>query len=395
MITSDRQTRVIIALGSAQTLGWGSTYYLPAILAAPMARDLGVSTGLVFGAFSAALIISACLGPFAGRRIDLFGGREVLTFSSIVFAAGLTILGAANSAGLLFAGWLVIGIGMAMGLYEAAFSTLAGLYGDKSRGAITGITLIAGLASTICWPISAYLEAEVGWRMVCFFWAGAHVVIGLPLNRLFLPSGTRSTTVVTDAAVPVRAREHTAPQRYAMLLLSIVFAVTWFTSTAMAAHLPRLLQDAGASPAAAVAAAALVGPAQVAGRLLEFGILQRFHPLLSARLAAVAHPIGAVALMVFGPPAALVFTVLHGAGNGILTITNGTLPLAIFGASGYGLRQGVLMMPARFGQAGAPFLFALLMERYGTSALLLSTGLGLAGLASLLALTTAPTAERI
>lgn len=395
MITSDRQTSVIIALGSAQTLGWGSTYYLPAILAAPMARDLGVSTGLVFGAFSAALIISACLGPLAGRRIDLFGGREVLTFSSLVFAAGLTILGAANSAGLLFAGWLVIGIGMAMGLYEAAFSTLAGLYGDKARGAITGITLIAGLASTICWPISAYLEAEVGWRMVCFFWAGAHVVIGLPLNRLFLPSGTRSTTLVTDATVPALAREHTAPQSHAMLLLSIVFAVTWFTSTAMAAHLPRLLQDAGASPAAAVAAAALVGPAQVAGRLLEFGILQRFHPLLSARLAAVAHPIGAVALMVFGPPAALVFTVLHGAGNGILTITNGTLPLAIFGASGYGLRQGVLMMPARFGQAGAPFVFAILMERYGTSALLLSAGLGLAALASLLALNTAPTVERL
>jgi MFS family permease len=124
MIELTKRTRVVIALGSAQTLAWGSSYYLPAILAAPMARELGVSTGLVFGAFSAALIVAAVLGPLAGRRIDLFGGRDVLTVSSLVFAAGLATLGAAQGAGMLFAGWLVIGIGMAMGLYEAAFSTL-------------------------------------------------------------------------------------------------------------------------------------------------------------------------------------------------------------------------------------------------------------------------------
>jgi hypothetical protein len=163
----------------------------------------------------------------------------------------------------------------------------------------------------------------------------------------------------------------------------------------MAAHLPRLLQEAGASAGMAVAAAALVGPAQVAGRLLEFGVLQRFHPLLSARLAAIAHPLGALAIIAFGASAAVAFTVLHGAGNGILTIAKGTLPLAIFGPSGYGLRQGILMVPARFGQAGAPFLFALLMERVGTSALLLSTVLGLAALAALFVLTPASTAERV
>jgi hypothetical protein len=180
-----------------------------------------------------------------------------------------------------------------------------------------------------------------------------------------------------------------------MPLLALVFRVTWFTSTAMAAHLPQLLQEAGASAAVAIAAAALVGPAQVAGRLLEFGVLQRFHPLLSARLAAIAHPVGALAVVGFGAPAAVVFTVLHGAGNGILTIAKGTLPLAIFGPSGYGFRQGILMVPARFGQASAPFLFAVLMERFGASALLLSTALGLAALAALLVLTPSSTAERV
>jgi MFS family permease len=381
---------VVIALGSAQTLAWGSTYYLPAILATPMARDIGVSNGFVYGAFSAALAVAAVLGPAAGRRIDRFGGRGVLTVSSLIFAAGLATLGSSQSAGTLLAGWLIIGIGMAAGLYEAAFSTLAGIYRADARRSITGITLLAGFASTVCWPISAYMEAEIGWRGACFVWAAAHVVIGLPLNRLFVPPGAKSNVSgAHESSCP-----HGKSGTRAMVLLAAVFAATWFTSTAMAAHLPRLLQEVGASPVAAVAAAALVGPAQVAGRILEFGVLQRFHPLLSARLAALAHPLGAVAVMALGAPAAIAFALLHGAGNGILTIAKGTLPLAIFGPSGYGFRQGVLMAPARFAQAGAPFLFAVLMDRFGAAALLLSTALGLAGLAALLSLKSATAAEK-
>ena len=172
-----------------------------------------------------------------------------------------------------------------------------------------------------------------------------------------------------------------------MTLLALVFAITWFSSTAMATHLPLLLREAGATPAVAIGAAALVGPAQVAGRILEFGLLQRFHPLLSARLAIIAHPIGALSIIAFGAPAAIIFAILHGAGNGILTIAKGTLPLAIFGPTGYGFRQGLLMAPARFAQACAPFLFALLIERYGAMALLLSIIIGFAGLAALLFLT--------
>ncbi len=388
------KTRVVIALGSAQTLAWGSTYYLPAILAVPIAGELGVSTGLVFAAFSAALVIAAVLGPLAGRRIDLFGGRDVLAVSSLVFAAGLAALGAAQGTAMLFVAWLVIGVGMAMGLYEAAFSTLAGIYGRQARGAITGITLLAGLASTICWPISAYIEVEFGWRTACFAWAGAHILLGLPLNRLLVPRGTQPASSADLQPAPAPSERASAARNHTMLLLAFIFAVTWFISTAMAAHLPRILQDAGASPAAAIAAAALVGPAQVVARLLEFGLLRRFHPLLSARLAAVAHPLGAVAVLAIGAPAAVIFTLLHGAGNGILTIAKGTLPLALFGPVGYGLRQGILMVPARFGQAAAPFVFALLMERFGASSLLLTIALGLAGLAALLLLSPSSTVER-
>ncbi|MCD1638375.1 MFS transporter [Stutzerimonas sp. R40042] len=371
--------RIVLALGSAQTLAWGSTYYLPAILAEPMASELGISTGNVFAAFSLALIVTAVLGPLSGKRIDHHGGRDVLALSSVVFALGLAMLGLANGPLMLWLGWLVIGIGMAVGLYESAFSTLAGIYGRDARGAITGITLLAGFASTVCWPISGWLNAEFGWRATCLTWAGAHLLLGLPLNRLLIPVGVQPAPSTAEQS----QTDGRSGAGLTMALLAFVFAATWFTSTAMAAHLPRLLQESGLSPAAAIVIAALVGPAQVGARCLEFVLLQRFHPLISARLAAIAHPIGAAGVMLAGAPATTAFVLLHGGGNGILTIAKGTLPLAIFGPHGYGLRQGLLMVPARFAQAFSPLVFALLIDDFGTRALWLSAGLGVLAYAAL------------
>jgi len=379
-------TRVVVALGCAQTLAWASSYYLPAILAVPMARDLKISPSWIFGAFSIGLVVSALLGPAAGRAIDARGGRPVLVLSSLVFAGGLALLGLANGLVLLTIAWVVLGVAMALGLYDAAFSTLAHLYGRAARGPITGITLIAGFASTLGWPLSALLEAEIGWRGACFAWAALHLLVGLPINRFLVPA-SRADALTPDEAPGTASEAQAAAPRHAMALLAFVFAVTWFVSTALAAHLPRLLEGVGTAPAAAVAAGALIGPAQVGARLLEFGFLRRFHPLVSARLATLAHPLGAAALLAIGPPAAALFTLLHGAGNGVLTIAKGTLPLAIFGPAGYGLRQGILGAPSRLLQAGAPLLFGLVIDGFGSAAALaLSTALSLSALAALLAL---------
>ncbi|WP_135470851.1 MFS transporter [Crenalkalicoccus roseus] len=378
--------RVVLALGAAQTLAWASSYYLPAILAAPMAAAFGIPASWVFGAFSAALVLSALLGPAVGRAIDRRGGRGVLALSNLVLAAGLTGLGLAQGPAGMAAAWLVLGVGMAMGLYDAAFATLAGLYGRAARGPITGITLIAGFASTIGWPLSAVMEEALGWRGACLAWAGLHLALGLPLNRLLVPPAPPPEREA--AAAP--AAEAPAPRR-AMPLLAFVFAATWFVTGAMAAHLPMLLQAAGATPAAAIAAAALVGPAQVAARVAEFGLLRRFHPLVSARLATLGHPLGALALGALGGPGAGAFAVLHGMGNGVLTIAKGTLPLAVFGPAGYGARQGLLSAPARALQATAPFLFGLLLEGAGVGgALALSSALSLAACLALLGLRAAP-----
>ena len=383
-----KRWHTVATLGTAQTLAWASSYYLPAMLAAPMARDLGVSMPTVFAAFSVALALSALVGPLTGRTIDRHGGRPVLMGTNLIFAAGLVALGLAQGPVSMFAAWALIGLAMGSGLYEAAFAALVRLYGHESRNPITGITLLAGFASTVGWPLSALLELKFGWRGACFTWAALHLLLGLPLNALLpraLPAHAPTAAARSVGKAPAAPPAVHRPVLTAALL-AYVFAATWFVSTSMATHLPQLLQAAGATLAVAVGVGALVGPAQVAGRLLEFGLLRRVHPMLSARLAALAHPLGAALLLVVGAPAALVFALLHGAGNGIMTIAKGTLPLALFGAVGYGARQGWLTMPARVTQAAAPFLFGMALQRWGAGALWLSLALGLSAFAALMLL---------
>ncbi len=391
------QIGVVLQLGTTQTLAWASSYYLPALLAAPLAAELGLAVTHVFGAFTLALVVSALVGPAAGRAIDRHGGRTVLMVTNGLFAIGLAALGLAQSEWQVWAAWCVIGLAMGSGLYDAAFAALVRLYPVSARNAITGITLIAGFASTVGWPLTQWGIDAIGWRGTCLGWAALHLVLGLPLHsRLprgrvedappvqpLTPPGAASTA---PAAAPPAAGNGVA------MVLAAVFAIAWFTSTAMAAHLPLLLQAQGLSASTALAVAMLVGPAQVAGRLLEFGFLRRAHPLLSSRFATAGHPLGVLLLAMGGPISGWLFAVMHGMGNGILTIAKGTLPLVVFGAAGYGERQGWLMAPARVSQAFAPVLFGLAMARWGGQALWLTAGLGVLALALLqgLALRLAP-----
>src|SRR6266576_4393009 len=221
MAMSQRQLPIILALGTTQTLAWASSYYLPAILADPIGRDLGVSSNWVFAAFSGSLVLSALLGPRIGRQIDLVGGRSVLSLSNLVLAAGLVLLGFATSVPLLVIAWLLLGVGMGAGLYDAAFAALGRIYGDAARRSITGITLIAGFASTVGWPLSAWGLETIGWRNTCFAWAVAHIVIGLPLNFLMLPAVKEA-----KAAAATSVKPHIPIDR-TMILLAFPFAAAW------------------------------------------------------------------------------------------------------------------------------------------------------------------------
>jgi len=383
-IPARSRSLIVATLGTSQTLAWASSYYLPAILADPISAGIGVPRAWFYAAFSLALLIAAFAGPSIGRVIDRRGGRGVLVLSNLVLAGGLAALATAGGPVGLFAAWAVLGIGMGLGLYDAGFATLAALYGDRARGPITGITLIAGFASTVSWPVSSLLNDAIGWRDTCLVWAALNLVVGLPLNRLVLPLPARVASPRDRAARAVGWK----PYRE-MLLLAFVFAAVWFVTGAMAAHLPRLLEGAGATPLQAVAASALLGPAQVAARLGEFMVLRRVHPLVSARIAATLHPLGAAILALAGPAGAVAFTICYGAGNGLLTIARGTVPLAIFGPVGYGERTGLLGAPARASQALAPFAFGLLLDRMGVSAIAVSAALCIAAFVALMCLTAA------
>lgn len=383
------KTIVVSALGTSQTLAWASSFYLPAILGLPIAATLGIAPSLFFGIFSAALLLSAAFAPVVGRLIDRHGGRAVLTASNAVLAAGLVLLGLSQGAFSLAVAWAVLGIGMAMGLYDPAFATLTRLYGRGARAPITGITLIAGFASTVGWPASAWFDHAFGWREACFIWAGLNFAVAMPLNWFVIPAAEPLPPLSqTGSAGP-----ELEPPRGAMPILAFFFCATRFVSGALAAHLPRLLEGAGASEVAAIAAGALVGPAQVGARLVEFGALRAFHPVVSAKIAALLHPIGAVFLALLGPSGIAVFAVLHGAGNGMITIAKGTLVLALFGPGGYGLRNGILAVPTRMFESLAPLLFGLLIDRIGTYAVAVSAGLCLAAFASLWLLRVRPAAR--
>lgn len=378
-------SRTVPCLGLAQTIAWASSFYLPAILAAPMARDLGLDSATIFAAFSAALLLSAPLAPISGHLIDRWGGRSVLMGTNVLFAAGLVALSSAQGGVSVFVAWLILGVAMGCGLYDAAFATLARLHGAQAAPAIAQITLIAGFASTVGWPLSAWMELRWGWRAACGGWAAVHLLVALPLNALV---GTSGANVERPAAAPPPGPAPSpaagAGSRWTPWVLALVFAITYFVSVALAAHLPGMLQVLGVSLVAAVTVGALMGPSQVAGRVLEIALLHRLHPIWSARIAASGFPLGAALLLWLGPGLAVAFAVLHGLGNGIMTIVRGTLPLAVFGPSGYGRRQGWLMVPTRFLSALAPYLTGLALQHWGVLTWWVLLGLGTAAFAALL-----------
>jgi MFS family permease len=373
---------IVVTLGSTQTLAWSSSYYIPGVLATPIAKDIGLSSPWIYAALSIGLGVSAILGPMLGRTIDRHGGRLVLCASNIVFAIGLGSLAMATGAKSLIAAWLILGIAMSAGLYEAAFASLTRLYGYETRSAITGLTMIAGFASTVAWPVTAVLEHAFGWRGACLCWAALHIAVGLPLNAWALRYGNARPAAAQP--VPRGNPKPTAgrPDR-GMLLLGFTMLATGIVSNGISTNLPRFFVVIGAAPAAAIAAASLLGPAQVAARIFEFAARHRLNPLISARIASLLHPAAVVSVAFGGAPLVSAFSILHGAGNGMLTICRATLPLAIYGPEGYGARIGRILAPARVGQALAPFLFGLAIDKLGSITLVISSALSLSALLAL------------
>lgn len=369
-MAADRPRLLVIAsLGVAQILAWGSSYYLIAVLAKPVAAATGWPLSWVVGGLSLGLLVSGLMAPAVGRLIDRHGGRPVLATSAVLLAAGLLLLGLAPNLSLYMTGWVVIGTGMGSGLYDPAFSTLGRLYGENARSAITQLTLFGGFASTVCWPLSAFLVAHTGWRGTCLTYAALLLVVVLPLYLLCLPREAASlpaTPVKTAASVPGQVR---SGERFVFLVLAAGLTLAYAIMTIIAVHLLTLLQAFGLTLAASVGLGTLLGPSQVGGRVLEMAFGRRTHPVWSMLASTVLVAIG-LAMLATAPAIAAVAVVLYGSGSGIRSIVRGTVPLALFGRDGYAILMGRLGLPTLLATAVSPSIGAFLLARFGAGATL-------------------------
>jgi hypothetical protein len=382
MLVSRR--RLAVVLGLNQTMTWGMTFYLPAVITGPAGRSIQASSFAVLGAFTWALLVTGVLAPRVGRWIDASGGRAPLAVSIVVTAIGQVLLAAAPNLAIWYVGWTVIGAGMACGLYDAAFATAGVLFGKDAGPAITGITLFAGFASTVFWSLGAALIGTLGWRGLLLLYAALQVGLNLPMVLLSLPhrAATPITVQHTDPeAGPAQSR------RLVAICLAGFFTVRWFITSAIAVNVLHLLQGIGLTLSESVFVAALIGPGQVFGRILEWSIGARLGLLLRARLGALLFPLGAVVLLAGGPIAAVAFAVLYGMSNGILTINRGTLPLALLGSRGYATLLGWLAVPVLLAQAVSPTVTAPLVASLpALQVLLLAAGVATVGAMLLLPL---------
>jgi predicted MFS family arabinose efflux permease len=366
-----RRLLVVSALGLAMIMAWGSSFYLLAVLANPIAADTGWPLSWIVGAMSIGFLVSGLVSPRVGRAIERRGGRPVLAFGAVFMALGLFGLALAPTLPLYVLAWVVLGIGMGAGLYDPAMAALGRLYGADARRSITALTLFGGLASTVCWPLSAYLVEAVGWRGTCAAYALIHLFVSLPLYLFALPrepkqapAPSRRAPAGAAAAAPARR-----PERRRILLLLVALALTLSSgiTSAIGVHLLTLLQAQGIAFAAAVALGTIIGPSQVGARLLEMLLGTRFHPVWTM-IASAALVVGGLALLFGNPYWVAVGLVVYGAGNGLTSIVRGTLPLALFGAEGYATLMGLLGRPLLIAFAVTPSLGAVVLDRYGAGA---------------------------
>jgi MFS family permease len=359
---------VVSALGVTQILAWGSSYYLLAVLAKPIAEDTGWPLSWIVGGLSLGLLMAALISPVVGHAIERHGGRPVLAVSALMLAAGSIGLALAFNPVVYLGAWVVMGLGMGAGLYDAAFATLGRIYGRGARSTITTLTLFGGFASTTCWPLSAWLVSDLGWRGACWTYAAIHLLVLLPIYLFLLPRQAphQANGATPDPAATSRPRHHTASDWTVLLLLGAVIATAAMISATMSVHMLTILQARGTTLATAVAFGAMVGPSQVGARAIEMAIARFHHPIWTMVVSAALVVLG-MGVLWGGLPLMALALMAYGGGIGLESIARGTVPLALFGAEGYAALMGKLALPSLLLQAAAPSLGAILIHRFGTS----------------------------
>jgi predicted MFS family arabinose efflux permease len=368
---ADPMFAAITALGVAQITAWGTTYYCLGVLAASITAETGWSRSLVFSGFTIALLSIGVVSVWAGRLIDRRGARPVMTLGTVLVTLGLFALSTVRSEAAYLAVWAFLGVGMRLVLYDAAFAALVQVTPSRGRMAISYLTLFGAFASTVFWPIGHYLNEALGWRQTLVAFAVIHLLVCLPLNWFGLAWREAPSRRATSAEQARAARDGPPlagrARSMAIALFAIVMSLNGFIFGVVSVHLVPLLEAAGLTAAVAVWVASLKGFAQFSGRVVEIFFGSKLRAITVGRIAIGVLPLSFVVLLVAGGNllAILVFTLVMGAAQGVITIVRGAVPLALFGREGYGAVLGLIATPVVVVNATAPTLFALIVDRWG------------------------------
>jgi hypothetical protein len=351
-------------LGVTQIISWGAIYYTPVLIVPLIAKERGWSIAFAMGGFSVGLFAAGLASPYIGRTIDRVGGHVVMGIGSLIGAAGLFLITMATHPIAYLGVWIVLGIAMAANLYDSAFATLGRIFGAAARRPITALTLAGGFASTVSWPATHFLIEAVDWRGTYLIYAVVLALVAAPLHAFVLPRHRAGHDVLANVAAGKPAAV-LPPSGWPFLLVAAAFTAYAFVPSGLAAHLLAIFTRQGIDPTTVVWIGALFGPAQVGARLIEFSFGRNVHPLWVGRFAIIVLLCGfaMLALAGFTVAAAAAFALLFGGANGLITITRGALPLALFGPVGYGRLIGRLAGPFQIMQAAAPLVMAFVVEK--------------------------------
>ena len=361
----------VCALGITQITAWGTSYYCLGVLAAPIALDTGWSRSLIYFGFTVALLAMGVVSTWVGRAIDRYGARAVMTIGSVLVSAGLLALSMVRTEASYLVVWVFIGLGMRLCLYDAAFAALVQVVPTRARQAISYLTLFGAFASSVFWVLGHFLNEALGWRQTLVLFAAINLIVCLPLNWFGLARHEKGRDAdravgaepVSRDGAPLSGRMRSV----AIGLFALVMSLNGFVFGVVTVQLVPLLEAAGLATVAAVWVASMKGFAQFAGRLVEIFFGRNLHAITVARIAIGVLPVSFLLLLLAAGnfQAILAFTLLMGASQGVITIVRGAVPLALFGATGYGTVLGLIATPILIVNAASPTLFALILERWG------------------------------
>jgi MFS family permease len=358
--------RAVLALGITQITAWGSIYYSFALLMEPLQAALGASKSTVVGAFSLSLLTSGLLSPLVGRLIDQYGGRWIMALGSALGGLSLCALAFVTTLPQLYAVWALLGVAMAATLYDPAFAVLTQSFRTNYRRAITALTLFGGFASTIFWPITAILIGKLGWREAMLVLGTLQFVVCIPLHFFMLPRRLGSRVEIDDEGDRSTSLRDVLSDRV-FYLLCLAFTANALVFSAMSVHMLAMLEVKGLTPVQAALVGAMVGPMQVLGRIVEILVERRISPRVVGLIAMSLLPMSLLVFLAADGTWALfsMFALMYGAGNGVMTIVRGTIPVELYGRAHYGAVNGAMAAPVFISKASGPLVAALAWSALG------------------------------